>query len=192
MPGFETVQDDGQVANALLVQQSQFYSDAAAGTLPAVTWLLPKYYDSEHPQASIVHGQTYLTGLVNAIMQGPDWSSSAIFVIWDDADGFYDHEPPPFNFDKLGLGIRVPAFMISPFARPGLIDHQVCSSDCFLKLIEDVFLKGERLSQSGRPDPRPDYRDEEPQYGNLLDDFDFNAPPRPPLVLSTHPMTMLR
>ena len=133
-----------------------------------------------------------MTGLINAIMQGPDWSSSAIFVTWDDADGFYDHEPPPFQFDKIGLGIRVPAFMVSPYAIPGYIDHQVCSTDCYLKLIEDTFLNGERMDQSGRPDPRPDYRDSQPAYGSLLNDFNFNQAPRRPLILSTHPMSLLR
>ncbi len=191
LPGFETVHDDGQAANAL-VNLKQFYSDAANGTLPQVTWILPEYQDSEHPPASIQFGQTYVTGLVNAIMSGPDWNSTAIFIAWDDDGGFYDHEPPPFNFDSLGLGIRVPSLMISPYAIPGLIDHQICSTDCYLKLIEDVFLNGERLSQSGRPDPRPAYRDEEPAYGNLLNDFNFQAAPRRPLILSTHPMSLLR
>ena len=142
-------------------------------------------------QASILHGQSYVTGLINAIMQGPDWSSSAIFVSWDDIDGFYDHEPPPFQFDKLGLGIRVPAFMVSPYALTGYIDHQVCSTDCYLKLIEDTFLNGERMDQSGRPDPRPDYRDSQPAYGDLLNDFNFNQAPRRPLILSKHPMSLL-
>jgi len=191
LPGFETVQEDGQVANASL-NQTQFYTDAAAGNLPQVTWLLPEYYDSEHPQASIAHGQSYVTGLVNAIMSGPDWNSSAIFMMWDDADGFYDHEPPPFQFDQLGLGIRVPAMLISPYAKTGYIDHQVCSSDCYLKFIEDIFLNGESIADSGRPDPRPDYRDQEAQYGDLRNDFDFTHAPRPPFILPQYPLTMLR
>jgi phospholipase C len=192
LPGFETVNDDGQVANSELNLQNQFYSDASNGTLPQVTWIMPQYKESEHPTASIALGQTYVTGLINAIMSGPDWNSSAIFVEWDDPAGFYDHEPPPFNFDTLGLGIRLPAFIVSPYAKQGVIDHQICSTDCYLKLIEDVFLNGETMSQAGRPDPRPDYRDTEPQYGDLLNDFNFNQAPRPPMLLSTHPMTLLR
>ncbi len=191
LPGFETVQQDGQVQNAG-PNISQFYSDAAAGTLPAVSWILPDYIDSEHPQASVAVGQSYVTGLVNAVMNGPDWANSAIFITWDDMGGFYDHEPPPFNFDALGLGIREPSIMISPYAISGLIDHQVCSTDCYLKLIEDTFLNGERMSQSGRADPRPDYRDAQPSYGDLANDFNFGQKPLRPLVLSTHPMTMLR
>jgi phospholipase C len=190
LPGFETVQEDGQVANAE-INMTEFYSDAANGTLPQVSWLLPHYNDSEHPQANIYQGQSYVTGLINAIMNGPDWSSTAIFVVWDDIGGFYDHQAPPFRFDVLGLGIRVPSLLISPYAQAGLIDHQVCSTDCYLKFIEDVFLNGERMSQSGRPDPRPDYRDEESDYGDLINDFNFNQAPRNPMVLSTHPMTLL-
>ncbi len=191
LPGFETVNDDGQVANAEL-NQTQYFVDAAAGTLPQVTWLLPEYADAEHPTSSIAKGQAYVTGLVNAAMSGPDWDSTAIFITYDDIGGFYDHEPPPFAFDTLGLGIRVPAMIISPYAKKGYIDHQICSTDCYLKFIEDVFLNGERMSQAGRPDPRPDYRDAQPGYGDLANDFNFDKPPRGPLLLSTHPMTMLQ
>src|SRR5580704_7220201 len=175
LPGFQDVQDDGQVGNAMLPfiandPQSQFYIDAAAGTLPQVTWVLPKYFDSEHPQAHIDDGQTYVTGLVNAIMQGPDWKDSAIFISHDDMGGFYDHEPPPFTFDTIGLGMRVPAMLISPYAKENYIDHRPCSTDCYIKFIEDVFLGGERMKAAGRPDPRPDYRDQVAGYGNLVDD----------------------
>jgi phospholipase C len=191
LPGFETVQEDGQMANAL-INLTQFYTDAANGTLPAVSWVLPQQQDSEHPTSSVGDGETYVTGLIDAVMSGPDWNSSAIFITHDDDGGFYDHEPPPFNFDKLGLGIRVPALIVSPYAIAGHIDSQVCSTDCYLTFIEDTFLNGERMSQSGRPDPRPDYRDSESQYGNLANDFDFSQPPRPPLLLPLHPMNMLR
>ncbi len=191
LPGFETVVDDGQTANAE-VNQTQFFSDAAAGTLPQVSWLLPESEDSEHPPYSLKRGVAYTTGLIDAIMSGPDWSSSAIFLVWDDMGGLYDHEPPPYAFDSLGLGIRLPALLISPYAKAGYIDHRVCSSDCFLTLIEDTFLGGERMSQAGRPDPRPDYRDQEPQYADLAGDFDFKQTARPPLVLRPAPMSLLR
>jgi phospholipase C len=191
LPGFETVQDDNQVGNAE-VNLTQFYVDAANGGLPQVTWVLPKYFDSEHPQARISDGQTYVTGLINAVMSGPDWSDSAIFVTYDDSDGFYDHVPPPVAFDSLGVGIRLPAWIVSPYAKTGYIDHQFCSSDCYLKFIEDTFLNGERMNQAGRPDPRPDYRDTQPAYGDLTNDFDFSQNPRAPLILPLHPMTLLR
>jgi phospholipase C len=189
--GFETVNDDGQINNAIGVQTTQFYTDAANGTLPQVSWLLPTYLDSDHPQASIKNGQSYVTGLVNAVMNGPDWNSSAIFIVWDDMGGFYDHEPPPFSLDFDGPGLRTGAILISPYAKTSFIDHQTLTTDSFLKLIEDVFLRGKRLSQSGRPDPRPDYRDQSKMLGDLKADFDFKQNPRPPMLLSTHPMTTL-
>jgi phospholipase C len=192
LPGFEKVQEDGQVGNAENYLLPDFFNDAAAGTLPPVSWVLPHYYDSEHPQASIAAGQTYTTSLINAVMSGPAWKDSAIFIVWDDMGGFYDNMAPPFSFDTLGLGIRVPSLLISPYAKKNFIDHQVCSTDCYLKLVEDVFIGGARLSSTGRPDPRADYRDEQTAYGDLANDFDFVQQPRPPMLLSTHPMTMLR
>ena len=76
----------------------------------------------------------YVTRLVNAVMSGPDWETSAIFVTWDDWGGFYDHVEPPFA-DRNGYGLRVPAFMISPYAKRGTIDHQTLSFDAYLKLL---------------------------------------------------------
>jgi phospholipase C len=189
--GFETVNDDGQYNNAVGIETTQYFTDAAAGTLPQVTWLLPDYPDSDHPQASVKNGQAYVTGLVNAAMSGPDWNSTAIFIVWDDMGGFYDHEPPPFQIDFDGPGLRTPAILISPYSLTGYIDHQILTTDSFLKLIEDVFVNGESICQAGRPDPRPDCRDQSTQLGNLANDFNFKQAPRAPLVLSTHPMTTL-
>jgi phospholipase C len=133
-----------------------------------------------------------VTSLINAVMKGPDWRSTAIFVAWDDWGGFYDHVQPP-TVDANGYGLRVPGLVISPYARTGYIDHQTLSFDAYDKLIEDLFLRGQRLDPTtdGRPDPRPDVREDAPQLGNLLSDFDFNQAPRPPVVLAEHPTTTL-
>ena len=79
--------------------------------------------------------------------------------------------------------------MISPYAKKRFIDPQTLSFDAYLKFIEDVFLNGQRIDPKtdGRPDSRPDVRENAPQLGNLLSDFDFTQPPRPPLVLPEHP-----
>jgi hypothetical protein len=81
--------------------------------------------------------------------------------------------------------------VISPYARRGYIDHQVLSSDAYLKFIEDDFLGGARLDPAtdGRPDPRPDVREDAPALGNLVADFNFSQPPLPPLLLPTNPPT---
>jgi phospholipase C len=129
-----------------------------------------------------------VTGLINDVMSGPDWNSTAIFLSWDDWGGFYDHVAPP-GVDLNGYGLRVPGLVISPYAKQGFIDHQTLSFDAYLKFIEDDFLGGQRLDPAtdGRPDPRPDVRENAPLLGNLLNDFDFSQQPTPPLLLPLHP-----
>ncbi|MBV9041302.1 MAG: phospholipase, partial [Acidimicrobiia bacterium] len=128
------------------------------------------------------------TSLVNALMRSPDWSSTAIFLSWDDWGGFYDHVVPP-TVDENGYGLRVPGLVISPYARAGFIDHQTLSFDAYAKFIEDDFLGGQRLDPrtDGRPDPRPSVRETAKLLGDLSADFDFNQAPRPPVLLSVHP-----
>jgi phospholipase C len=125
-------------------------------------------------------------------MESPEWDNTAIFLAWDDWGGFYDHVTPP-GVDKLGYGIRVPGLTISPYAKHGFIDHQALSFDAYLKFIEDDFLHGERIDPKtdGRPDPRPDVRENAPVLGDLTRDFDFNQRPRPPFLLPEQPQTTL-
>jgi phospholipase C len=186
LPSFTTVQQDGQLGNIQSIDN--FYSAARGGTLPAVSWVTPNNRVSEHPPSSISEGQSYVTKLINAVMRGPDWSSTAIFLTWDDWGGFYDHVIPPV-VDQNGYGLRVPGLVISPYARRGVVDHQVLSHDAYTKFIEDDFLGGARLDPAtdGRPDPRPNVREADPQLGNLVRDFDFSQSPRPPLLLPTQP-----
>ena len=182
LPWFVTVRADGEVSNIQTI--SHFYEAARSGTLPAVAWVVPNGLLSEHPPALVSAGEAYVTGLINAIMQGPEWASTAIFLTWDDWGGFYDHVVPP-RVDENGFGLRVPGLVISPYARRGYIDHQILSFDAYLKFIEDDFLGGQRLDPAtdGRPDPRPDVRENASQLGNLVADFDFDQSPRPPLIL---------
>jgi phospholipase C len=188
LPGFTDVRQDRQGSNILPLRS--FMSQASTGTLPAVSWIAPQPADSEHPPALISTGQAYVTRIINAVMRSRDWNSSAIFLAWDDWGGFYDHVVPP-AVDALGYGIRVPAMVISPFARRGLIDHQTLSFDAYLKFIEDDFLGGARLNPAtdGRRDPRPDVR--ERRTGNIARDFNFSRTPRPPLILKPCPSTTL-
>jgi phospholipase C len=111
-----------------------------------------------------------------------------IFLAWDDWGGFYDHVTPP-SVDANGYGLRVPGIVISPYAKTGYIDHQTLSFDAYLKFIEDDFLDGARIDPAtdGRPDSRPDVRENAPQLGDLTQDFDFSQPPRAPLVLAANP-----
>jgi phospholipase C len=186
LPRFDDVWQDHQLADVQPL--NDFYRAARKGRLPAVSWVTPSQGLSEHPPALITAGQTYVTGLINSIMRGPDWKSTAIFLAWDDWGGFYDNVKPP-TVDSEGYGIRVPSLVISPYARRGYIDHQVLSSDAYLKFIEDDFLHGHRLDPrtDGRPDSRPNVRENAKILGNLAHDFNFDQKPRPPLLLPLHP-----
>ena len=186
LPWFVTVGADNQLGN--IQDISHFYEAARKGTLPAVSWIVPNGDESEHPPSLVSTGQTYVTGLINAIMQSPDWNSTAIFLAWDDWGGFYDHVVPP-TVDQNGYGLRVPAMVISPYAKKGHIDHQILSFDAYLKFIEDDFINSQRIDPKtdGRPDPRPDVRENALVLGDLAQDFDFTQSPRPPLILPTNP-----
>lgn len=121
-----------------------FLKQAQNGALPAVSWIVPSQDISEHPSALVSVGQTYVTHLINTVMNGPNWKNCAIFLAWDDWGGFYDHMVP-VKVDKNGYGLRVPGLVISPYAKQGFIDHQTLSFDAYVKFIEDRFLYGQRL-----------------------------------------------
>jgi len=156
-------------------------------------WLAPSNKYSEHPPGLVRTGQAYVTGVVNALMQSPDWKSTAIFVSWDDWGGFYDHVVPP-RVDQNGYGLRVPGLVISPYARRGYIDHQTLSHDAYVRFIEDDFLGGRRLDPKtdGRPDPRASVAENAPVLGDLRRDFDFTQRPRPRMILRGESGTPLK
>ena len=204
-PFFKWVKDKGPAYLAAHNPRvEQFLEDAAEDQLPQVSWIVPNATFSEHPPSGVTAGMEYVTSLVNAVMQSPAWSSSAIFITWDDWGGFYDHVVPP-NVDQnssptveQGFGLRVPGIMISPYARAGMIDHGTLSFDQFATFFENTFMGGARLDPArlGNPDSRPDIRDAlhtvpfldghtEP-VGKLEAEFDFTQTPLPPLILSTH------
>jgi phospholipase C len=186
LPGFTDVRQDGQLQDVQTIDH--FYADAQAGNLPAVSWIVPNSKVSEHPPGLVSTGQAYVTTLIDTIMKTPAWSSTAIFLSWDDWGGFYDHVSPP-TVDSAGYGLRVPGLVISPYARHGYIDHQMLSQDAYVKFIEDDFLGGARLDPKtdGRPDSRPDVRENSAGLGDLRADFDFSQSPRPPLILDPNP-----
>jgi len=188
LPWFTTIRETGQMDR--IQGHSDFYAAASEGTLPSVSWVMPYSGVGEHPGAGepIWKGQRHVTNIVNALMNGPDWEETAIFLTWDDWGGFYDHVEPP-RVDLNGYGIRVPGLLISPWARAGTIDSQTLSFDAYLKLIEDLFLQKERLDPDtlSRPDSRPTVREKVPILGNLLLEFDFHQDPLPPVILDPRP-----
>ena len=118
---------------------------------------------------SACEGENWTVRHINAIMQGPNWASTAIVLTWDDFGGFYDHVPPP-GLDQLGLGPRVPLIVISPYAKEGAVSHTTYEFASVLQLIETRH----RLKALTRRDV---------EANSLLDMFDFSQSPAPPLVL---------
>ena len=187
LPGFVDVVQHDRLGH--FTTHEAFIRQAEAGTLPSVSWIMPGNLASEHPGSGtpIRSGQAYVTRLVNSVMRGPNWDSSAIYLTWDDWGGFYDHVRPP-KVDRNGYGLRVPGLVISPWVKRG-IDHRTFSFDAYLKLIEDRFLGGQRLDPKtdGRPDHRPTVRENVAILSNLMREFDFTQRPLPPLILDPTP-----
>ena len=169
MPGFKGISSSPEMMSHL-VSLNEFYADAKAGALPEVCWIVPTAADSEHPPADSARGMWHVTGLVNAVMESPEWKDSVIIVTWDDYGGFYDHVPPP-QVDKYGYGFRVPALIISPWAKPGFICHVHYDFTSPLKLIEDHF-------------GLPSLATRDQAANNMLDCFDFKQKPNPPDVIT--------
>ena len=169
LPAFPKVQDD-PTQRSRLQGTSQFYKDAADGNLPQVSWIIPSDAVSEHPPAGVREGMAYVTELINTIMQGPDWNSTAIFLSWDDWGGFYDHVPPP-QIDQYGLGIRVPGLVISPYSKEGYIDHNIYSFESWLKIVEERFGVNPMTAR-------------DTNARDMIDSFDFTQQPRAPIILT--------
>ena len=169
LPGFLDVRLDGELQNVR--PGTDFAAMAASGTLPTVSWLIPSFVRSDHPSAPISKGQTWVQNQVNEVLSGPEASSTLILLTWDEWGGFYDHVIPPV-VDYGGYGFRTPLILLGPMVKQGFIDHQLLTSDSYLRLIEDLYLGSARIdANDGRPDSRPDVREIVPGLGDLRFDL---------------------
>jgi phospholipase C len=174
-----------------LVNIDQFYADAAAGKLPSVSLVDPLFdqEESEENDANIQVGESFVSRVVNAVMHGPAWSKSLLIWLYDEHGGYYDHVPPPAAIapddippdvqsppDQPGgydrYGFRVPAVIVSPYARKHHVSHVVHDHTSILKLLETKWNL-----------PALTYRDA--NADNLLDSIDFThtafrTPPKLP------------
>jgi phospholipase C len=153
-----------------VVPNTRFLPDLEGGRLPQVSWLTPPMELSDHPPHSICAGENWFVDTMNALMRSKYWSSTAVVVAWDDFGGFYDHVSPPHP-DIYGFGPRVPALVISPWAKQRMIDHQEMDFASVLRLIETIF-------------HLPPMTQRDAQASDMLSAFDFRGAPRPPLLLS--------
>jgi phospholipase C len=151
---------------------NQFANDVNSGHMANVSWVIPTGQNTDHPPVALQGGQNWLTQEVNTVMKSQYWSNTAIFVTWDDWGGFYDHVAPP-TIDSQGLGPRVPLLVISPYAKQGYISHQQGEFSSFVKFAESNW----GLSNLGQ-------RDALSQVSDLMDYFNFNQTPQPPLILN--------
>jgi len=116
--------------------QTNIFTDISSGELPAVSWLIPVEPDSDHPGEPVDDGPSWVASVVNAIGESSYWNSSAIVVVWDDWGGLYDNLNPK-QVGYGGLGERVPALIISPYARAGFISPTYYQFGSILKYVED-------------------------------------------------------
>jgi phospholipase C len=144
---------------------TQFFTDIQNGNLPAISWVIPTWGNSDHAGNGSKTGPSWVASLVNAVGQSQYWNSTAIFIFWDDYGGWYDHVGPK-KLDYDGLGMRLPLLIISPYAKQGYVSHVPYEHGSILKFTEDQFGLG-RLTASDTRATSP-----------AADAFDFSKPPR--------------
>jgi len=177
---------------------SQYYADAAGGNLPSVSFVDPRFLDTpriesdEHPPSNIQVGQKFVADVVNGLMASPNWSSSALFLTYDENGGFYDHMAPPAApkpdnvppnlqpgdtpgaFDRYGF--RVPVVVVSPYAKRHYVSHVVDDHTSILRFIEMRFGLPALSNRDVNADPMGDMFDFSKPH--------FAAPPKlPPAVI---------
>lgn len=156
---------------AHVVPYTNFATDALSGKLSTVSWLVMPDSVSEHPTSSECLGENWTVQQLNALMQGPLWKSTAVFITWDDFGGFYDHVAPT-QIDRYGLGPRVPLLIISPYVKAGTVIHTQYEFSSFLAFAEHLF----GLSSLTTRDATAN---------DMTDAFNFSQPPLSPLILNT-------
>jgi acid phosphatase len=122
-----------------LKDYAELVADAAAGRLPAVTFYKPQGNLNQHAgYASVAEGDAHIAGLVATLRASPQWKHMVIVITYDEFGGAWDHVAPPRG-DLLGPGARIPALIISPFAKRGTVDHTQYDTESILRLITRRF-----------------------------------------------------
>jgi phospholipase C len=183
----------GQPGLARSSQVQTFYEQAAAGKLPALSFVDPAFNGEdqgtsgdEHPHGDVRVGQAFIADVVHAFLESPQYKRGALFIVYDEWGGFFDHVVPPrvpdlrassnLSKDFGQMGFRIPAVLVSPYARRGHVDHTIYGFESILKMIRYRY---------GLPPltPRDLYAN------NIASAFDFASKPRydpPPLPQPAH------
>jgi len=164
---FDRFIDDPNL-NGKIVDMSEYYADLNHGTLPAIAYLVPSG-PSEHPPSSLRSGQRFVRSLIQALMQSQYWEKSAFLYSYDDWGGWYDHVPPP-QVDEYGYGFRVPALLVSAYAKKGYIDSTVLDYTSAIKFIQENW----GIEPLAERDARAN---------SFMNVFDFTQPPRQPAII---------
>lgn len=179
--------------------ENDYYNDLQAGTLPQVSFLITEGSVSEHAPQSVLAGQQQMAKVINALIQSSSWTSSALFLTYDEGGGFFDHIAPP-QVDAYGLGMRVPMLVVSPYAKRGYVSGQLYEHSSVLKYLErrfglptlasanhqfDTSTPGTNngAANGGTSGPAAAPRDALAQIGDFYEAFDFSQDPayNPPL-----------
>jgi phospholipase C len=153
--------------------ETEVFTDIDRDTLPAVSWVIPDYQNSDHPGDTSDTGPSWVAQIVNAIGESPAWRSTAILIVWDDWGGWYDHVPPPGTHRSGGLGFRVPLLAVSAYARTGYVAHAQYEFGSIVRFVEDNWSLG-RLGTT-----------DQTSADFVNDFFDFTQKPRPFVPIHT-------
>jgi phospholipase C len=154
-----------EMAAKVITPPSQVLTDVASGNLASVSWVTPTKAASDHPKTTDGTGPSWVSSVVNAIGKSKYWNSTAIFIVWDDWGGFYDHVTPTI-YNSFELGFRVPLIVVSPYAKKGYVSHKQHEFGSILKFTEETF----GVPSLGTTDRRAD---------DLSDCFNFRQQPAP-------------
>jgi LPXTG-motif cell wall-anchored protein len=147
-----------------LKDESDFLRDIETNRLPAVAFVKPLGEENEHPgYTDTATGENHVAQMIDLIEKSPAWKDTAIIVTYDENGGFWDHVAPP-KMDQWGPGSRVPALIISPYAKKGFVDHTVMDTTSILAFIENRY----GLEPLG---------DRDRMTSNMLSAFDFGQLP---------------
>ncbi len=158
----------GQDYHNVISSSPQILTDISNNQLPGLSWVIPAgdAY-SDHAGSQSAKGPSWVAAVVNAVGQSQYWNSTAIFIVWDDWGGWYDHVPPPQFNNFYELGFRVPLVVISPYAKKAYVSKIQHEFGSILAFSEETF--GIPKGALGATDVRAD---------DLADCFDFTQNPR--------------